>query len=150
MSSCEHSIEIVEACAIARGEKEAPLEPLGRFRAASKDVSARGSVREWWFRMRWTGSTWDYFGEGRLPSGTFLAADRRATTYGPVYAGDVLICHDRGKGIDTGAEAARLITHVAGGKIASESCQVAKLRNGQLRITLPDGTTIDRPNPRSK
>jgi hypothetical protein len=133
------------ACQIARGEAEGPQEPVGQMIASKKDLNARGKVREWWFRMRWDGNQWAYLSEERLRGGTFLASDRHQTVYGDVYAGDVLITHDRGGPVDTEA---KLV--IGAGEEGAAACPVTRRRDGQLSIRLPDGTDILRPNPRSK
>jgi hypothetical protein len=72
----------------------------GRIRAASKDYNARGRCRHHWYRMLWSGNDWQYFGNGKLPNGTYLAADRCATIYGDAQTGDIVCQHDKGGKID--------------------------------------------------
>lgn len=135
------------ACGIARGEAEGPPDPVGRLIAATKDINARGRIREWWYRMRWEPATrgWAYITNERLPAGNFRAAERRATLYAEVYVGDLLVTHDRGGPIDPEA----LLVIKDGAKMRTVPCKVAKRRDGNLSVTLPDGTTLVTPNPRS-
>jgi len=140
----------VRACAIARGEQDAPEEPLGRLCVGNKDVNARGSVHGWWYAMRWNGSTWEYPSDDRLPTGMFLASDRRASIYADVYEGDVFVTHNRGGGIDSEGWVIRVPNTEKGEDKAQKTVTLVKrLRSGLLRIELPDGTSIERPNPRA-
>jgi hypothetical protein len=137
---------ILAACAIAAGRATAdPAAAPVRTRTAHKNLNCKGHGEEW-YRMRWDGTQWIYFGE-RLPSGSFRASDRKAEAYGEAYPGDILVQHDRGGAID----AAYVVTegHDKGGRMIHVAAgEVCRQRDGQLRITLPDGTEILRPNPR--
>lgn len=132
------------ACDIATGRAE-PDEATESYsiRAAHKDYNARGSCREHWYRMVWRGG-WQYFGDGRLPTANFLASDRRASVMGDVFPGEVVIGHDRGGPIDL----AWLVTCDAEDPAKPlRKCQLARVRAG-LKLTLPDGSEIVRPDPR--
>lgn len=145
-------VEVVRACAIARGEQAGSDEPLGRMVVGSKDVSARGSVRHWWYAMRWTGSTWVYPSDDRLPAKSFLANERHAKIYTEAYEGDLLLTHDRGAGIDKEGWLVCSVAAPQGDGPAFEKVEVkvTRLRSGALKLELPDGTHVERPNPRSK
>lgn len=76
---------------------EAPCNIMG----SHKDYTSRGRCREHWYRMVYRNNQWTYVSSERLPSGTFLAADRNATAYGDVWVGEVIAQHDKGGKIDT-------------------------------------------------
>jgi hypothetical protein len=111
-----------------------------QIRVASKDYNARGRCREHWYRVALRGGEWVYF-EGSLPVGNYLAADRRATLHGDVYVGELIAQHDRGGPID-------VVYLVTGGDDVIQILEWRKRRDGQLAITLPDGTEVLAPNPR--
>jgi hypothetical protein len=59
-----------------------------------------------------------------------------------VWPGEIVIQHDRGGPID----AAYLVVDEDQKPLIQ--CRLGRTRDGQLRITLPDGREIVRPNPR--
>ena len=129
------------ASAIARGAARPDPAAVGtKMIAAHKDYNSRGRRREHWYRMAYRNGSWDYIGNERLPSGTFRASERNATTHGDVFDGDILATHDHGGGIDA-------IMHVV---VNGKAVEVPnhRRRDGNLEITLPDGTTTTVPNPR--
>lgn len=137
---------IAAACDIAAGRTPAdPAAPSRRITGAKKDKNARGRGPEW-YRMVWRGGSWRYVSDERLPSGNFLAADRRATVYGEVYEGEVCVDHDRGGPV---SDAYLVCRPDEGGKVLAD-CTFARRRDGQLAITLPDGSVILTPDPRKK
>lgn len=140
-----HDTELSLACAIARGEAEAPQEPCGEMIAAKKDYNARGRCREHWYRLRWNGVTWEYMTKERLSGGTFYASDRHHTIWEPVYVGDVLAAHDRGGPIN---QIVLVIGRGEGGKVRFRELEFVKRRDGDLGIKLPDGSQLVTPNPR--
>ena len=110
------------------------------IRAAHKDYSARGRVREHWYRLVWRDNAWQYFSDGRLPSGNFSASDRHATVLGDVFPGEIVVSHDHGGPIDRAWIVERSEKPLC-------RCKLEKTRAG-LRITTPAGEVIETPNPR--
>ena len=139
--------QVAAACEAAFSDEAADAgEELVRVRAAHKDLNSRGRVRELWYRMAWEpgAAAWRYFAEERLPEGTIRASDRHATVFGNVPSGTLLAQHDRGRPID----AVWLVHAPVGEKeIRVTRCEF-RVTVGGLRITLPDGRTVERPNPR--
>jgi hypothetical protein len=127
-----------EACDLAASGAEPPDTPL-QIVAARKDYSARGRCREHWYRLAWRGGEWRYLGDRRLAVGRFLAADRHDAVDADVWPGELIVEHDRGGPI----RAAYLVTEEE-----LMRCELRRTRDGQLRITLPDGRDVVRPNPR--
>lgn len=141
LAEADKKIAMLDACAIARGEREGAQEPATRLIGAKKEYSARGARRQHWYRMAWRGGEWTYIGERRLSAGNFLANERNDSTSGDVYEGEVCITHDHGGPTDREA----LLVARDG---ETYECPVTILRGGKIRIDLPDGTSIERPNPR--
>jgi hypothetical protein len=134
--------EVIAACEIAATDGTPPDRPR-EIRAAYKDYNARGRCREHWFRLVWRDGAWRYLGDRRLASGTFYAADRHDTVMAEVWPGELIVQHDRGGPID----AAYLVFEGDGRSLVA--CDLGRTRDGQLRVTLPDGRQVVRPNPRS-
>jgi hypothetical protein len=125
-----------DACELACTGAEPPDVPR-TIRAAHKDYSPRGKCREHWFRLVWRGGEWRYLGD-------HLSPDRREdTAYGDVWPGEIVIQHDRGGPIDS----AFLVIDGQDRRPLTR-CELRRTRDGQLRITLPDGRDVVRPNPR--
>lgn len=141
--------EIKVACDRAAGRAEtSPDEPTIRVPAAHKDISARGRVYEYWYRLALEpGETVPrYFTEGREPYG-MRASARHWTGYGEVPAGTLLLQHDRGGPINE-----IWIVHQPVGQeqITLTPCAFNRRADGKISITLPDGSVIAVPNPRKK
>lgn len=120
---------------------EANTRPMLEIVAASKDVSSRGRIHWWWYRMRWTGESWSYFARQKLPMGGWSSAMRRTSVPGSVYVGDIVLQHDyRGP--------------VTGVYVVQPDGQLQPLKwiaspdNQSLIITLPNGDNLQTPNPR--
>jgi hypothetical protein len=148
------SPHVLEAIEIALGEREAPEEGF-RIIGAKKDLNAKGNGPEY-YRMVYRNG-WRYVSTDRLPQGKIYASDRRATVYGDVYAGEIVAAHDRGQALDEawlviGENKGASKIPVAGktGNSWGIQIDIKKLRNGLLRFVLPDGRTIDLPNPRAR
>jgi hypothetical protein len=141
MDTTTLSPAILAACEIAATDGTPPDEPR-EIRAAYKDYNARGRCREHWFRMVWRGGAWQYLGDRRLASGNFRASERHDMVMAEVWPGELVVQHDRGGPID----AAYLVYD--GGDRSLARCDLGRTRDGQLRITLPDGRQVVRPNPR--
>lgn len=134
------------ACRIARGEEQPdPNAPGHRVVAGQKNLNGRGRG-DWWYRMVYRQGGWTYFSDGRLPTGIFLASDRRATVYGEVFLGELICCHDYGKPVDGVA----LVVAPDGGGNVLEWLEYGRRRDGTLSVTLPDGSKVVVPDPRSK
>lgn len=139
--------ELVEACDRAAGRSPVPPDaPAIRVRAAHKDVSARGSVREQWYRLALVlgEAVPRYFSDSREPCGMRSAA-RHWTGYGEVPAGTILLEHDRGRPIDR----IWLVHQPTGGDVVTQ-CAFTRRADGRLSVTLPDGTVIAVPDPRRR
>ena len=133
------------ACDIAAGRVEADPNTLGiHALAAKKDLNAKGNG-PWWYRMVYRNKSWTYFSSDRLPSGSYRASDRRASIYGDVYPGEIMVQHDRGKAIDQ----AWLILEMNDKEEWREEIQFSKRRDGNLVFDLPDGSKAVLSNPRS-
>lgn len=132
------------SCDIAAGRTPADPNAKGqRLRAAHKDLNAKGNG-PWWFRMVYRNGDWQYFSEDRLPTGTFLASDRRATVYGDVFAGELVCNHSKAGPVEQMWLACPSDTD---SKTLVE-LSYRKRRDGQLVVTLPDATELVVSNPR--
>lgn len=135
------------ACDIATGKIPAPDHDSPRnVVGAKKDLNSKGNGPEW-FRMVYRNGSWRYVSDDRLPSGKFLASDRRATVYGEVFAGEIIAGHDRGGQIDS-AWIVMAEPDAAGKNL--KAITATKQRDGQLAFALPDGSKVVLPNPRAK
>lgn len=130
------------ACAIATGGPSDPNAAELSIRAAHKDLNGKGRG-PWWYRMVYRAGAWTYFSNERLPMGTFLASDRRATVRGDVFVGELVCSHDKSGPVDA-------LYLVVGGEDKILAVEWKKRRDGQLTITLPNGQEVVRPNPRSR
>lgn len=139
------SQRVQSACDIAAGRAEADQAATGAaIVGAKKDLNSKGRGPEW-YRMVYRGG-WQYVSDERLPSGRFLAADRRASVHGDVYSGEIVVGHDRGSPVDV----ARLVASPnAEGKVLVP-CEFVRRRDGQLGVTLPDGSLVVLPDPRKR
>lgn len=129
------------ACEIAAGR--IPLDAAENaisVRASYKDLNCKGKGPEC-YRMVWRGGQWVYFADERLPSGSFRAADRRATVYGDVYPGELVCEHPRGGRIEA-------MWLVRSDPKPLWVVRFVRARDG-LHVTLPSGTSITVPDPRS-
>ena len=135
---------IRSACDIAAGRAPSDPDALGKsITGAKKDLNARGNGPQW-YRMVYRESGWQYVSSEQLPNGNYLASDRRATVYGDVFPGEIVVSHDRGKPVD----AAWLIcTPDEQGKVMTP-CGIRKRRDGQLVFELPDASKIVLSDPR--
>jgi hypothetical protein len=94
--------------------------------------------------MVWRNDQWEYFARERLSPVGIRAATRHQTVYGDVWPGEVLVQHDHGGPVDT----AWLVVDNKEKPIVA--CEFRPTRDGRLKITLPDGRAIERPNPRRR
>jgi hypothetical protein len=135
------SAALAEACARARGESPIPGdEPAaGKWTVAKKDYSSRGRCREHWFRMVWRGGGWTYVG-GRIggPGGYDFAEAE-------LWLGELVVRHNRGGPV---VAVAVVGPSSDGDGFALRKCEFTRTRDGNLKITLPDGSVIFRPDPR--
>ena len=137
------SDRVQSACDIATGRSPADAGATGTtITGSKKDLNAKGNGPEW-HRMVYRGS-WRYVSDDRLPSGRYLASDRRASTSGEVYPGEIVVQHDRGSQVDSAwlacapnSEGKSLVT-----------CSFERQRDGQLKFSLPDGSEVVLPDPR--
>ena len=115
-----------EISAIARGE--APLgEVLNTVGVGYYERD--GKCRARWMNMVWRGS-WEY-------------VSSEEEVYGDVCVGELCCSHDHGKGVD---RVAVRIPSLAGGPWLE--CKFYA-KGSSLFITLPDGSILERPNPRA-
>lgn len=140
------SARVQAACDVAAGRTQADDAATGtRITGAKKDLNAKGRGPQW-YCMVYRNRSWQYVSTDRLPSGTFLAADRRAEVYGEVYPGEIVVQHDRGSAVD----AAWLVAAPnAEGKCLTK-ITFTKRRSGDLAFTLPDGSEVVLSDPRAK
>jgi hypothetical protein len=132
----------LDACAIATGEAQPdPSANAIGIRAAAKDLNAKGNGPIW-YRMVWRGGRWSYFASERLPSGNYLAADRRATVHGDVYPGELVCQHARGEQVDA-------VWIVRAHEKPLRKVEFTRTRDG-LRVQLPTGAMLTLPDPRAK
>lgn len=137
------SDSVRKACDIATGKTPADPSETGRsIFGAKKDLNSKGRG-EHWYRMVYRSGGWEYVSDDRLPSGSFLASDRRCDASGDVYAGEIVIQHDRGGPVD-------VAYLVISPDEKMRKINFVKQRDGQLRFELPDGSEIILPNPRAK
>lgn len=83
------------ACDIATGAAADPAAVAISTRGAWRDVNAKGNGSETYRRALSPGGAWRFVSSERLPRGTFLASDRKATVHGDVYVGDLVADYDR-------------------------------------------------------
>ena len=135
---------IQTACDIATGKAQAdPTESGKEITGAKKDLNGKGRGPQW-YRMVHRNGDWRYVSSDRLPSGSFRASERRASVSGEVFTGESVVQHDRGQPVD----AAWIICQPdAEGKVMV-LCEFSRRRDGNLGITLPDGSELVLPNPR--
>lgn len=139
---------IQTACDIAADRVQASPDDEGiSIVGAQKNKNSNGRGDEW-YRMVWRGGSWKYVSDDRLPSGNFLAADRRAKVYGEVYPGEIIVAHDRGGQV----ECAYLVYAQDGEEfiLAQNRIEFTRRRDGKLSFTLPDNSTVVLLDPRKK
>lgn len=146
------------ACDLATGTLMDPTASAIRARGAWRDLNAKGNGTESYRRALSPGGAWRFVSRDRLPRGTFRAADRKATVYGDVYAGDLLADFDRSLrgGRSTGeaqhdGKIGLVIGHDANGELAIRWLDCARQKDGTVRVILPTGAhlTIASPEWRS-
>jgi hypothetical protein len=134
------------ACDVAAGKTPADPAEAGRpITGAKKDLNSKGRGDQW-YRMVYRGGAWRYVSNDRLPNGSFLASDRRASVSGEVFVGEIVVQHDRGGPVDA---AWIVCPPSADGKVLVR-VEFARRRDGSLGITLPDGSELVLPDPRGK
>jgi len=132
----------------AREGRVPPDEHTYSIRAAVRDQNAKGNGPEW-YRMAWRpgASSWSYFGDERMPAfNAYNASTRRVTITGPLPPGTLLVQHHRGRPVDS----VYLVVGPGEGEVRArvEELEWRKRADGNLAITLPDGTELLRPDPR--
>jgi hypothetical protein len=137
----ERDPDLARACEIAATDGEPDGPPIS-IRAAHKAYSSRGRRDAHWYRMVWRSGAWQYYARERLPEDP---RERCATVYGDVRPGELVAQHDRGGPID----AVYLVTSRPGND-RLRFCTLRRTRAGTLRITLPDGRVVERPDPRRR
>jgi hypothetical protein len=128
--------EVLAACDIAASGREADGEP--------RTVSASGHRRYGrghWRRLVWRAGAWRPFADRALAR----HADPDDIVPGIVRPGE-LVLHQRGA---SGRVTAAYLVCDAPSQRPLKLCDFAELL-GALRITLPDGRQVERPNPRRR
>lgn len=136
------------ACDVATGDAADPTAVAIGTRGAWRDVNAKGNGSETYRRALSPGGAWRFVSSARLPRGTFLASDRKATVHGDVYVGDLVADYDRSlRGGRSQGEA----TH--DGKIglvvapADKGAEIlwmdaVRQKDGTWRVVLPTGAHL--------
>lgn len=140
------SDRIIALCRLAATGAAEDAEVLS-IRAAHCDYNSRGIRRAHWYRMVWRGGAWQYFADSRMERVGVSASTRYQTVRGDVYPSEVVIGHDHGGRVDC----AYLVCSKGDASDPTDvmiDCRIATTRDGQLKITLPDGSTVLRPDPR--
>lgn len=115
--------------------------------AAVVDYSSKGNMLNHWFRMVYRDGAWEYFAERKATAPTYGAASRNQKIKGTVRSGELVLKHNYKGGVteiglaSTGWE----------GRKSWEDLQPCtfKASGRELVITMPDGSTVTAPNPRS-
>lgn len=137
------------ACTIATGEARDPSANAISVRAAHRDLNCKGRGTEW-FRMVLRDGSFRYFSDERMPAGRFLASERHVTLHGDVYAGEIVIEHDRGGPVSQVWLAVDPHPSPTTGKVVKLiKIEWSKQRDG-IRCILPTGASVTVANPRSK
>jgi hypothetical protein len=121
--------EVAAACEVAASDCEPDGDPM----------LIAGSCKrtgEHWYRLVWRHGAWQYFTRRRLESDTYRVF------YGCVRPGELVAQHDRGGPVSS----IWLVTD----ENPLEPCTFARTGDRTLRITLPDGRVIERPDPRRR
>ena len=140
------SARIQAACDLATGRRPTDDAIVGtRITGAKKDLNAKGRGPQW-YRMVYRNRSWQYVSSERLPSGNFLAADRRAEVYGEVYPGEIVVQHERGGPVDGAWLVASPNTE---GKCLIK-ITFRKRRDGNMTFILPDDSEVVLSDPRAK
>ncbi|GIW60096.1 MAG: hypothetical protein KatS3mg087_1162 [Patescibacteria group bacterium] len=144
MSSYQLTDSVIEACKIAKQEIEGDNSSFNVI-AAKKNVSSKGRINEWWYRMRWDNASkkWTYISNERLPIGSFRARERYADVWGEVFNGEIIAQHDY-KGPLTKVY---LAVNEQDGRLVELAWQMDRSRQNII-IKLPDGSELTLPNPR--
>lgn len=133
------------ACDVAAGRVQPDDAASGTsIIGAKKDLNARSNGPQW-YRMVYRNRAWQYVTADRLPSGNFLAADRRAEVSGRVYPGEIVVQHDRGSPVNR----AWLVTEALAGKCLN-LISFSVRRDGRMTFVLPDGGEVVTDDPRTK
>jgi hypothetical protein len=119
--------EVAQACAIAASDGEPAGDPMLIAGACKR-------AGEHWYRLVWRHGAWQYCTRGRLASDISYHV-----IYGCVWPGELIAQHDHGGPVVS----ISLVTD----ENPLEPCAFAR-GAGTLRITLPDGRTVERPDPR--
>jgi hypothetical protein len=127
--------EVAAACEIAATDGEPAGDPI-LLRAAFA-LRLRKQYPVEWYRLVWRGGAWQYLSRQRLQT------DGRDETWGRVSPGELVAQHDRGGPIDA-------VYLVVRAEKPLLRCTFARTGAGTLRITLPDGRVVERPDPRQR
>lgn len=139
------------ACDIATGAATDPTAVAIRTEAAWRDLNAKGNGSETYRRALSPGGAWRFVSSERLPRGTFLAGDRKASIRGDVFIGDLIADYDRSlRGGASQGEARHdgkvgLVISPADKGAEIEWMDVVRQKNGTWRVILPTGAHLTIP-----
>jgi hypothetical protein len=139
------------ACDIATGAAKDDTAVAIRGRAAWRDLNAKGNGRETYRRALSPGGSWRFMSSERLPRGTFLASDRKASVRGDVYVGDLVADFERS--LSRGASQGEAEHGGKVGLVTGPRDKGAKIwwmdavcqKNGSWRVILPTGAHLTIP-----
>ena len=143
------SPRLTNACLVAAGTEPADPAATGiQIRAGYRDLNCKMSGEEW-HRMVYRDAKWSYYSDERIPSRGIRASERKCITHGEVFHGELVCQHYIGKPVDAVyliADQKEIWNSNSPKQI--HSVEFVKQRDGNLRITLPDGKKVILPNPR--
>lgn len=137
------------ACDLATGAAKDPTANAISTKGAWRDLNAKGNGDETYRRALSPGGVWRFVSRERLPPGTFLAGDRKASVRGDVYPGDLVADYERslrggrsqGEANHDGKVGLVIGPHPEGGaKI--EWMDVTRQKDGSWRVILPTGAHL--------
>lgn len=141
---------VKDACMIAVGESPADERSTPhRCWAAKRGLNCKGNGGESYRRVLRAGTkSWEFLSSERLPRGTYLAADRKASVYGEGFRGDLLASYSRslrgGKSQQSKAtlDEVRIVVGKHSGEWLSVPCVATRRRDGRYDIILPSGQSL--------
>lgn len=138
------------ACALARGEAQPDPATLGiEVRAAWRNLNVSGDGPECYRRCFPVGERiWRWLSEALLTCDASLPS-YAAVVRADVYPGDLIATFAlvRSHGVAQGRFALDVIHLVVASSAPLRPCEHHSRRDGQLEVTLPDGTTMTVPSP---
>jgi hypothetical protein len=136
------------ACDLATGAVSDPTAGAIRTRAAWRHLNAKGNGNETYRRALSPGGQWRFVSGERLPRGTYLAGDRKASIRGDVFMGDLVADYDRalshGKSRGEAAHDGKigLVTGPADNGAEIWWMDAIRQKDGTIRVILPTGAHL--------